>query len=172
MSLIDNILLIIWEIWAIISLDQTDRKILALLQEDASLPTAEIAKRVNLSLSPCWRRIKRLKDEGAIEREVMLVDQRKVGLKLTVFASVTLTQHSEENVTAFERLVSDSPEVTECHAVTGDRDYILRIVVPDIEDFERFLSQTLLHLPYITAVNSRFSLRRVKYSTALPLKDL
>jgi len=100
---------------------------------------------------------------------VHLVDPKAVGLTVGVFASVTLTRHSEENVAAFERFVTTAPEVQECYAVTGDRDYLLRIVVPDIEAYERFVSTRLLRLPFISAVSSRFSIRRVKYSTALPL---
>jgi len=150
-------------------IDGKDRQILGLLQADATLSTQEIAARVGLSLSPCWRRIKRLKDAGVITAEVSLVDPKAVGLTVSVFASVTLTRHTEENVQDFERFVDTSPEVLECHAVTGDRDYLLRIVVPDIEAYERFLSNQLLRLPFMGAVNSRFSLRRVKYATALPL---
>jgi len=150
-------------------IDEKDREILVLLQEDADLSTQQIADKVGLSLSPCWRRIKRLKEEGVLTGAVNLVDPKAVGLTVGVFASVTLTQHSEENVSAFEKFVASSPEVLECHAVTGDRDYLLRIVVPDIEAYERFVSTRLLRLPFISAVSSRFSIRRVKYSTALPL---
>ena len=151
------------------SIDETDRQILGILQEDADLSTQDVADRVGLSLSPCWRRIKRLKEEGVLIGAVNLVDPKAVGLTVGVFASVTLTRHSEENVAAFERFVSTAPEVLECYAVTGDRDYLLRIVVQDIEAYERFVSTRLLRLPFISAVSSRFSIRRVKYSTALPL---
>lgn len=150
-------------------IDEKDREILTLLQADASLSTQEVADRVGLSLSPCWRRIKRLKEDGVLAGTVTLVDPKAVGLTVGVFASVTLTRHSEENVAAFERFVNTAPEVLECHAVTGDRDYLLRIVVPDIEAYERFMSTRLMRLPFIGAVSSRFSLRRVKYSTALPV---
>ncbi len=150
-------------------IDEKDRQILDLLQADAGLSTQEVADRVGLSLSPCWRRIKRLREDGVLVGAVNLVDPKSVGLTLGVFASVTLSRHSEENVADFERFVASAPEVLECYAVTGDRDYLLRIVVQDIEAYERLISTRLLRLPYIAAVSSRFSLRRVKYTTALPL---
>lgn len=150
-------------------IDATDRRILAELQADAGLSTAEVAQRVGLSMSPCWRRIKRLREEGVILGQVTLVDAKSVGLTVTVYASVTLTRHSEENVSDFDAFVQREPAVTECLAVTGDRDFMLRILVPDIESYERFMSTKLLRLPYIGSVNSRFALRQVKYSTAIPL---
>jgi DNA-binding Lrp family transcriptional regulator len=151
------------------NLDDTDRKILRLLQRDCSLRLAEIAREVGLSPSPCWRRIRSMKEAGVIQGEVALVDPRALGLRLTVHASVTLTHHGEETVEAFERAVQTMPEVMECVAVTGDRDYMLRIAVEDVESYDRFLTQRLLHLPMVGGVNSRFALRRVKYSTALPV---
>lgn len=152
-------------------IDATDRRILAELQADAGLSIAEVAERVGLSMSPCWRRIKRLREEGVIQGQVTLIDPKAVGLDVTVYASVTLTRHSEEIVSAFDEFVRREPAVTECHAVTGDRDYMLRILVPDIESYERFMSTKLLRLPFIGSVNSRFALRQVKYSTALPLGE-
>lgn len=152
-----------------VDLDALDRKILSLLQADAGLSTAELAERVGLSPSPCWRRVKRLRENGVIEREVTLLDPQAVGLGITVLASVTLSQHSEDSVRQFEQAIHNAPEVMECHAVTGDRDYMLRIAVSDIEAYDRFLSSKLLNLSAVSSVNSRFALRRVKYSTALPL---
>ena len=151
------------------SLDETDRKILRLMQADASMTVQAIADAVGLSLSPCWRRIKRLKEDGVVTGQVTLVDQRAAGLTLTALANVSLNDHHDDSVAAFERAVAGWPEVLESHAVTGDRDYFLRIVVPDMESYERFLSQKLLKEPVVASVNSRFSLRRVKYSTALPV---
>lgn len=152
-----------------VELDDMDRRILAVVQENADLPVAEIAERVGLSQSPCWRRLKRLKDERVIDRQVALLDPRVTGLKLTVLATVSLVDHHDRTVAEFERAIESWPEVLECHAVTGDRDYHLRIVVPDMEAYERFLSRNLLKQPAIASVNSRFSLRRVKYTTALPV---
>lgn len=150
-------------------LDDLDRKILAALQRDSGQSIAVLSEHVGLSQSPCWRRIKRLKEEGVIKGDVTLIDPKAAGLDVTVLASVSLSDHSDETIAAFERAVSLWPEVLECHAVTGDRDYHLRIVAPDIETYEHFLSGKLLKLAAVAAVNSRFSLRRVKYTTALPL---
>lgn len=151
------------------ALDDTDRRLLRLLQQDASLSTAELAERVGLSQAPCWRRIKRLKDEGVIRAIVALADAPALGLGVTVFATVTLEEHSERATAAFESAMRAAPEVLECCAVTGDRDYWLKIAVGGIEDYDRFLTQRLLHLKLVRAVNSRFVLRAIKQTTALPL---
>ena len=151
------------------NLDDMDRKILTLLQKQGDMPIAELARAVGMSQSPCWRRVKRLKDEGVIAGQVALVDPKRAGLSLTILATVSLADHHDTTVEAFERALSTWPEVLECHAVTGDRDYHLRIVAEDMESYEQFLSQRLLKLPQVATVNSRFSLRRVKYSTALPV---
>lgn len=152
-----------------LTLDDTDRRLLRLLQQDASLSTAELAERVGLSQAPCWRRIKRLKDEGVIRAIVALADAPALGLGVTVFATVTLEEHSERATAAFESAMRAAPEVLECCAVTGDRDYWLKIAVGGIEDYDRFLTQRLLHLKLVRAVNSRFVLRAIKQTTALPL---
>lgn len=152
-----------------INLDPLDVKILSLLQKDATIPTAEIAERVGLSQSPCWRRIKRFRDEGLIHKEVCLLNPKEVGLGVTVFATITLVQHSEEHVRQFENIVERRPEIMECYTITGDRDYLLRIVAKDIEAYDRMLTEQFLHLPIINSVNSRFALRSVKYSTELPI---
>lgn len=152
-----------------LSIDETDRRILRLLQQDASLSVQQVADGVGLSLSPCWRRIKRLKEVGAVAAQVTLVDPKAVGIALTALANVSLGDHHDATVAAFERAVESWPEVLEVHAVTGDRDYFLRIAVPDMEAYERFLSAKLLKEPSVASVTSRFSLRRVKYTTALPV---
>ncbi|MCZ4280117.1 Lrp/AsnC family transcriptional regulator [Kiloniella laminariae] len=152
-----------------IELDPVDIKILSLLQKDSTLPTAEIAERVGLSQSPCWRRIKRFRDEGLIRKEVCLLDPRTVGLGVTVFATVTLLRHSEENARQFEAIVARRPEIMECYTVTGDRDYLLRIVAKDIEAYDRMITDQFLHLSIIQSVSSRFALRSLKYTTELPL---
>ncbi len=152
-----------------VDLDEMDRRILSLLQKDASLSTAEISQAVGLSASPCWRRVRRLKETGVVRAAVTLLDPEKVGLSVMVMASVNLTRHSEANVAAFEEAVRNAPEVMDCFAVTGDRDYMLRIVVSSIEAYDRFLSTKLLSLEAVQSVNSRFSLRSVKSSTVLPI---
>ena len=152
-----------------IELDDTDRRLLRRLQQDASLSTAELAEQVGLSQAPCWRRIKRLKDEGVIQAIVALADAKALGLGVTVFATVTLEEHSEKATQAFEAAMRAAPEVLECCAVTGDRDYWIKLVVADIEDYDRFLTRRLLHLKLVRSVNSRFVLRAIKQTTALPL---
>ena len=141
------------------------------MQADSSLSTAEIAERVGLSLSPCWRRIKRLKEAGAILGEVALLDAHALGLSVMAIASVRLSGHSEANVAAFERAVARAPEVLECDAMSGEQDYMLRVIVPDIAAYQDFLMRTLLRLPFVAAVNSGFVLKQVKHTTALPIPD-
>lgn len=152
-----------------IDLDETDRRILRELQRDASRSTAEVAAAVGLSQAPCWRRIKRLRDEGAIRAIVALADERALQLGITVFATVALEHHTEAATKAFERAVLSAPEVLECHAVSGDRDYWLKVVVRDIHEYDRFLSERLLHPGLVRAVNSRFVLHSLKKTTALPV---
>lgn len=151
------------------NLDDMDRKILALLQRQGDMPIAELSRAVGMSQSPCWRRVKRLKEDGVITGQVALVDPKLAGLSLTILATVSLSDHHDTTVESFERALEAWPEVLECHAVSGDRDYHLRIVAEDMESYERFLSKRLLKLQQVATVNSRFSLRRVKYATALPV---
>lgn len=133
------------------------------------MPTSEVAARAGMSLSPCWRRIKRLREAGVIRAEIALLDAKSLGLAVHAIAAVRLSRHTEENVAAFERAVHDAPEVLECQAMSGEQDYMLRIVVPDIEAYQTFLMRTLLHLPFVGAVNSSFVLKEVKHTTALPI---
>ncbi len=150
-------------------MDDADRRILRLLQEDASRSVGEIAEAVGLSPSPCWRRIRRLKDLGAIRAQVALLDPEHLGLDVSAVARVRLSHHSAENVAAFERTVADAPEVLDCFALSGEQDYLLRIVVPDIARYQAFLERALLHLPFVAAVNSSFVLKAVKHTTRLPI---
>ena len=152
-------------------MDSIDRHILRLLQEDASLTTGEIAERVGLSPSPCWRRIRQLRESGAILRSVTLLDPRVVGFDVMVMASVQLSRHSKENIDAFEKKVIELPEILECHAMSGERDYVLRIAAPDIDSYHLFLRERLIHLPYVASVNSSFMLKQVKHTTALPIAE-
>lgn len=151
------------------ALDQTDLAILRLLQEDARLTQAQLAQRLHLSQTSCWRRVRQLEDSGVIARRVALVDPGAVGLTVSVIASVSLTEHSDEARASFERLVADRPEVVECYSMTGDRDYMLRVVVEDVAAYDRFLTTHLLHHPVVASASSSFALRQIKYTTALPL---
>lgn len=143
-------------------LDVYDRKILALLQEDASLSSAQIAEQVGLSQSPCWRRIQRLKDEGVIRRQVALLDRKKIGLNTQIFAEVKLNAHGRSNLTEFTDSIRGFPEVLECYVLMGSVDFLLRIVTPDIEAYERFFFEKLSLVPGIQEVNSTVALSEIK----------
>lgn len=150
-------------------LDAIDRKILKVLQEDADLPTTELAERVGLSQAPCWRRIKRMQDEGIIRKRVVLLERRQVGLPIMVFASIKLAAHGERALPDFDEAVRRFPEVIECYTLMGSTDYLLKIVVPDVEAYERFLRDKLYQLPAVRETNSAIALSEIKNTTALPV---
>lgn len=152
-------------------LDQTDLQILEILQEDASVPTAAIAKRVGLSMSPCWRRIRRLEKVGIITARVALLDRSKLGFEVIVFASVKLSAHGRQSLPEFESAIADLPEVIACWAMTGQVDYLLQIVTRDIQSYERLLRNHLLQLPTVQEVHSQIALSQPKYTTQLPLRS-
>jgi Lrp/AsnC family transcriptional regulator len=152
-----------------LKLDRLDRRILALLQRDASLNTAEIAERVGLTQPPCWRRIKRLEDAGVIQRRVALLDQRKLGLTVTVFARVKLSAHGKRSLPEFEEQISQLPEVLECHTVMGDYDFLLKIVTKDIDSYEMLFRKKLSQMPTVQEIHSNAALSRVKITTELPV---
>jgi Lrp/AsnC family transcriptional regulator len=149
-------------------MDATDRKILAVLQSDASLSVAEIGHRVGLSSTPCWKRIQKLEADGVIERRVAVVDQDKVGLGVTVFVSIETGDHSEVWLKKFADLVGAMPQVMEFYRMAGDVDYMLRVVVPDIHGYDRFYKQLIAAIP-LKNVTSRFAMEKIKSTTALPL---
>ena len=149
-------------------LDAIDRKILTVLQEDASLSVAEIGDRVGLSSTPCWKRIQRLEADGVILRRVALVDQNKIGLGITVFVSVESSDHSEGWLKKFADAVSAMPEVMEFYRMAGDVDYMLRVVVPDIAGWDRLYKRLIAAIP-LKNVTSRFAMEKIKSTTALPL---
>jgi Lrp/AsnC family transcriptional regulator len=147
----------------------TDREILKLLQADADMPVADIAARVGLSASPCWRRIARLQKEGVIERRVALLNAKRLGLGLVVFANVKLAKHQSSLLREFEQAIVAYPEVTECYTMTGNMDYLLRIVTADIQSYEKFLREHLSQMPAVLEVHSSIAITEIKYSTQLPL---
>lgn len=149
--------------------DAIDLKILKLLQQRADLPIAEIGAQVGLSHTPCWRRIRRLEDTGVIRERVVVLDPVKVGLAVSVFALITMESQKKSALAAFERSVLSEPEIVDCHSVTGTSDYMLRVVVSDVASYERYLKETLVHLPNVKQVTSSFALREIKQSSALPL---
>lgn len=149
-------------------MDQTDRKILAILQDDASLSIAQVAARVNLSQTPCWRRIQRLEASGVIQRTVALLDPDKVGFGISVFVAVESGDHSRDWLDRFAAAVAAMPEVMEVHRMAGDIDYMLRVAVPDMPAYDAFYRKLIAAVP-LKNVTSRFSMERVKATTAYPL---
>jgi Lrp/AsnC family transcriptional regulator len=150
-------------------LDDTDRRILAALQEDASRSTSEIADSVGLSQGPCWRRIQRLKDQEYIRAQVCLLDRRKVGLNAQVFAQVKLNAHGRANLAAFSEAIRQFPEVLDCYVLMGTVDFMLRIVTKDIESYERFFFDKLSQVSGVQEINSMVALSEIKSTTQLPL---
>lgn len=150
-------------------LDKYERKILQLLQRDATLTTAAIAEEVGLSQSPCWRRIDRLEREGFIKRRVALLDRNKVGLRAQIFAQIKLNAHGRANLDEFTAAIGEFPEVLECYVLMGSVDFLLRIVAEDIEAYERFFFQQLSQIPGVQEVNSIVALSEIKATTELPI---
>jgi Lrp/AsnC family transcriptional regulator len=149
-------------------MDAIDRKILAVLQKDASLSVAEIGNRVGLSSTPCWKRIQRLEADGVIQRRVAVVDQDKLGLGVTVFVSIETGDHSEDWLRRFAETVSALPEVMEFYRMAGDVDYMLRVVVPDIPGYDAFYKRLIATVP-LKNVTSRFAMEKIKSTTELPI---
>ncbi|MCB1508909.1 MAG: Lrp/AsnC family transcriptional regulator [Hyphomicrobiaceae bacterium] len=149
-------------------MDKIDRKILAILQEDATLPVAEVASRIGLSTTPCWRRIQKLEDEGIIRKRVALLDGERVNAGVTVFVAVTTNQHSQAWTDRFAEVVRQMPEVVELHRMSGQVDYMIKVVVPDISAYDRFYKRLVAQVD-IADVSSSFAMEEIKYTTALPL---
>jgi len=151
------------------TLDAIDARILDLIQADAALSVAEIADRVGLSSSPCWRRIKRLEESGVIQKRVTILDREKLGLSFEVYCTVKLALPTKDNLHAFDRAILDMPEVVQCATVTGAADYELRVVTRDMPAFDAFLRDRLLSLGLVSNIESRIVIRSVKNTTAAPL---
>ena len=150
-------------------LDALDLRILAELQSDGALTNVELARRVHLSPSPCLARVKALEAAGVIERYVALANAKLLGLGLNVFISISLKEQSKEALAGFERRIAEHDEVMECYLMTGDSDYLIRVAVPDIAALERFILEQLTPIPGIEKIRSSFTLKQVRYKTALPL---
>src|ERR1700761_8524348 len=150
-------------------LDAIDRKILSNLQSDGRITMAELAEKVGLSVSPCHRRVKLLEERGVITRYIATVDQKSVGLHVSVFISIKLARQKEEDLNRFARAISKWEEVLECYLMTGNRDYLLRVVAADLSSYEAFLKNKLTRLDGIASIESSFALSQVKYSIALPV---
>ncbi|MEQ1541336.1 MAG: Lrp/AsnC family transcriptional regulator [Novosphingobium sp.] len=149
-------------------LDSIDWAILGVLQADASLPVHEVGERVGLSSNACWRRIKRLEDSGVIARRVALLDPEKLGLATTVFVAIRTQRHDPQWLDAFSRAVSGIEEISECHRMAGDVDYLLKLVVRDIAHYDRIYRKLIAAVPDLADVSSSFSMERMKATTALP----
>ena len=151
-------------------LDRIDRRILDIMQRDGRISNLELSEAVGLSPTPCSRRVKRLQDSGLIDGHVTLLNQSRLGLKLTAYIGISMDRHTPERFEAFEQQVIEYPEVMECSVVTGQSaDYLLKAVLPDMEYYERFLLGRLTRIPGVTGVHSSFELRRVVQRTVLPL---
>ena len=151
-------------------MDAIDRKILAVVQEDSSLSVAEIGQRVGLSSTPCWKRLQRLEADGVITRRVAIIDPEKVGLGITVFVSVETGDHSQEWLSRFAEVVNAMPEVMEFYRMAGDVDYVLRVVVRDMQSYDTFYKKLIATVP-LKNVTSRFAMERIKQTTALPIAE-
>ncbi len=149
-------------------MDRLDRKILRLLQENATLAVADIAKKVGLSTTPCWRRIQKLEEEGVIRRRVAILDPVKINARVTAFVSVRTSSHSNEWLKRFSEVVQEFPEVVEFYRMSGDVDYLLRVVVPDIAAYDAFYKRLIAKIE-IRDVSSAFAMEQIKYTTEMPL---
>ena len=152
------------------NLDEVDRKILAQLQTDGRMSLSDLAGKVGLSPSPCLRRVRILEREGVISRYVAVLDQRAVGLPVSVFVSIKLERQKQDALNQFAKAIARWPEVLECYLMTGPRDYWLRVVVPDLAAYERFVKQKLTRLDGIASIESSFALEQVKYTNVLPIE--
>jgi Lrp/AsnC family transcriptional regulator len=152
-----------------VDIDQTDRRILQLLQTVPGINAAAIGEKIGLSQSACWRRMQRLRDEGVIRDQPVILDAEKVGLSTMVFAQVKLTSHGRSNLTDFAEAVRKYPEVLDCYVVLGNIDFLLRIVAEDIKGYERFIYEKLSQLPGVQEVNSSMALSEIKHTTVLPI---
>lgn len=149
-------------------MDRLDRKILRLLQEDATLAVADVAKKVGLSTTPCWRRIQKLEEDGVIKRRVAILDPVRVNARITVFVAVRTSSHSHEWLKRFSEVVQEFPEVIEFYRMSGDIDYLLRVAVPDIAAYDAFYKRLISKIE-IRDVSSSFAMEQIKYTTELPL---
>jgi len=152
-------------------IDRLDRKILEILQEDATVPVAEIGRRIGLSTTPCWRRVQRLEEEGVITGRIALLDPRKINTKVTAFVAIVTDQHNDEWLKRFAEVIKEFPEVVEFYRMAGQVDYLLKVVVPDIEAYDALYKRLIAKIN-ISDVSTTFAMEQIKYTTALPLNYL
>ena len=149
-------------------IDRMDRKILDILQRDCTVPVAEIGKQIGLSTTPCWRRIQKLEEQGVIQRRVAVLNPKEVNVGVTVFVSITTSHHTQDWLDRFHGALKDFPEVVEFYRMSGQVDYLLRVVVPDIERYDGFYKRLISKIE-LSDVSSAFAMEQIKYTTALPL---
>ncbi len=149
-------------------IDKVDRRILSILQEDSTIPVAEIGRRVGLSTTPCWRRIQKLEEDGVIRKRVAVLDPAKVNAKVTAFVAITTSQHTDDWLKKFADVIKEFPEVVEFYRMAGSVDYLLRVVVPDIEAYDGFYKRLIAKIE-ISDVSTTFAMEQIKYTTELPL---
>ncbi len=151
------------------TLDELDKRLLQLRQRNAKISTQDLADQVNLSVSPCWRRVRKLEDAGIIERYVTLLDRRKLGLNTLAFVHVSLIEHTEAAIKIFDDFVEQEDQIIECCSITGSDDYLLKVVAEDPEGLETFIMKKVLRLGIVRSSTTHFVLRQKKYRTELPL---
>lgn len=149
-------------------IDRIDRRILSILQEDCTVPVAEIGRRVGLSTTPCWRRIQKLEEDGVITGRVALLDPTKVNVKVTAFVAITTNQHTDDWLRKFADVIKEFPEVVEFYRMAGQVDYLLRVAVPDIDAYDAFYKRLIAKID-ISDVSTTFAMEQIKYTTELPL---
>ena len=149
-------------------LDRLDRKILSIIQEDATVSVAEIGKRVGLSTTPCWRRIQKMEEDGVIQRRVAVLDPVSINASVTAFVSIITNEHSDDWLKRFAEIISEFPEVVEFYRMAGQVDYLLRVVVPDIAAYDEFYKKLISKIK-ISDVSTTFAMEQIKYTTQLPL---
>jgi Lrp/AsnC family transcriptional regulator len=150
-------------------LDEFDKKILRAVQREPDISIQQLADGVGLSHTPCWRRLKKLEDAGIIVGRAILLDPVALGLSITMFAHIKMKAHDEETIDAFEQAARERPEIIECFSMTGDADFLLRIVSRDVTAYETFVKKILLHMPGVSSMNSSLALKCVKLTTVLPV---
>src|ERR1700712_406246 len=150
-------------------MDDIDLRLLAALQENPQRSIADLASDIGLSHTPCWRRLKKLEESGAIRERAVILDPTMLDLTVNIFAEVRLKQHDEETLEALEQQARERPEILECFSMSGQYDYLMRVVVRSVADYEVFLKKVLLHLPGVASINSSFALNCIKMTTRLPI---
>jgi Lrp/AsnC family transcriptional regulator len=153
----------------ILQLDQFDRRILRELQVNSELSMTELAEKVGLSHTPCWRRIKRLEEAGVIAGRAVLIDPKSIGYEINIFASIKIKQHDEATLEAFEKAIEQCPQIVECFSMSGEADYVMRVIATSVSDYELLVKKTILHLPGVASISSSFALKCIKLTTKMPV---